>query len=131
MNCMTAREQWTGYWEQNCVTQSINNEITQSCSWFYQINSDPWLPVLGTHLNDFFPWYLHWGPALNHRLRDSPSEGVWSGWGGAWQGPCRASGDGTGTAECGGTASLQGHHLSLYKEEENFIENFVSVQASA
>lgn len=32
-----------------------------------------------------FPWYLHWGPALNHRLLDSPSEGVWSGWGGAWQ----------------------------------------------
>lgn len=87
--------------------------------------------MLGTHWNDSLPLVSALGPALNHRLRDSPREGGWSGWGGAWQGPCRASGAGTETAEPAGTASLQAHLLNLYKEEENFIENFVSVQASA
>lgn len=46
-------------------------------------------------------------------------------------GSLQPSGAGTETAEPAGTASLQAHLLNLYKEEENFIENFVSVQASA
>lgn len=49
MNCVMAREQWTSYWEQNRVTQSINNEVTWRCSWFYQVNGDPWLSMMDTH----------------------------------------------------------------------------------